>query len=631
MTNDRLMLLATCATTLDTSLAVGAELSILGSRIKQLRSPIDFDLDVPSFRAPYQSGLEKLNAFFEQKVSKFCTEIASSLPPVERSFWNRIDNALRPALTPSIEADLRATIKAAKELFEALSTVSRLCRHAREGTLTRPVIAGSQPRLRRSGVLVEFRGGDTLEYVARALEMTSERTLDLAEHAASFAPINSDIFEPVHSYASLILLSCKKSEITALHARLHRQNTKQINDGYMAVGTDVLADGRSVAIVGFRGSERQEKARQFFAQTMKQVTSSNADSVSLVEIDDPIFCPKRYRTSGPLVLTESIKRILPKDLGVGQVLQIEGPVSSPRPIIPSFRLTNTVRKGKIIEHEGVLLPTEVTETKTKVRANTKSKLDVAVLTILPEEGEAARRQLGTNWEIREVANRDAHFGRFVHQGIEHSIGVFRETAQGNLGMSRLTDLVLRSCRPRLIILLGRAGALKDDVQIKDVVCATRVLYYEPGAITPEGLELDPDQSNKNQLVLNLISELEDRTHVGNGKHKIDQSPVWFGPIASGDKVVKSLESELVQKLIAGNRKLLAVEMEAAGFASSIDGATTPSGRGSAPDLYLVIRGISDKADVLKDDDSNSECCMAAARFAELAIHVALDQLARRSS
>lgn len=166
----------------------------------------------------------------------------------------------------------------------------------------------------------------------------------------------------------------------------------------------------------------------------------------------------------------------------------------------------------------------------------------------------------------------------------------------------------------VVALIGIAGALSEDAMLGDVVVASDVDHYLYAAKTSETSEGFPFRAagivyRAPASLINLARAFpkmpETRAAFSGWQTLTEQRQpavpgwdtlsrpkphMWAAPLASGD-IVGSTEwfrDELLQR----NRKLFAVEMEAAGVTAS---ATT----GSDKRRFIIVRGISDFADERK--------------------------------
>lgn len=202
---------------------------------------------------------------------------------------------------------------------------------------------------------------------------------------------------------------------------------------------------------------------------------------------------------------------------------------------------------------------------------------VAVLTALPLEYTAVRDHL-TDVEKQEHPRYGtlATVGRLSDS--PWSVALL-ELGEGNLTAATLTERVMSWLEPQAVFFVGVAGSLKPDIEIGDVVVATKVYGIHGGK------EIDKDF---------LV-----RPEAWRASHRLEQAArealredphAHLKPIAAGDVVLASARSALAEHLRTHYNDAAAIEMEGAGIASAVHLAD-----GNA----LVIRGISDRADAKK--------------------------------
>lgn len=176
-----------------------------------------------------------------------------------------------------------------------------------------------------------------------------------------------------------------------------------------------------------------------------------------------------------------------------------------------------------------------------------------------------------------------------------------DMGEGTLAAATLTERVLSWLEPEAVLFVGVAGGLKDDIEIGDVVVATKVYAIQGGKQTPDGFL--------------------DRPEAWRASHRLEQAAkealrgtAHFKPIAVGDVVLADAGSELAARIRRTYNDAAAIEMEASGVAHAVHLA----GEAGA----LIIRGISDKADADKStEDAKGSQPRAAANAAAAAVAV----------
>ncbi|MGW2743166.1 5'-methylthioadenosine/S-adenosylhomocysteine nucleosidase [Streptomyces sp. NPDC001450] len=232
----------------------------------------------------------------------------------------------------------------------------------------------------------------------------------------------------------------------------------------------------------------------------------------------------------------------------------------------------------------------------------ETKPTVLVLTALALEYAAVREYIE---EREERAHPDN--GTFVEVGRLRDTSwqvAAAELGEGARNTAALTSSLIGWLRPQAVLFVGVAGALKEDIELGDVVVGTKVYGIHGGKVTPEGLQVRPEAwFGSNALVQAARSTVRDMPEVR----------AHFKPIASGDVVLADAESEIARHVREHYNDAIAFEMEGSGAAH----AAHLEGRDA-----LVVRGISDHANVEKSAaDAGGSQQRAASQAAAVAFAV----------
>jgi nucleoside phosphorylase len=142
--------------------------------------------------------------------------------------------------------------------------------------------------------------------------------------------------------------------------------------------------------------------------------------------------------------------------------------------------------------------------------------------------------------------------------------------------------------------VGVAGGIADNgAALGDVVAATRVIAYEGGKDTDDGLQprpVDlPSSFDLKQVAAQmLVDDAWKQRILGRELGVAPAFQVHVEPIAAGSKVVASSASQTARLIEQVAPRAVAVEMEGAGFLEAVSRFQTVSG--------IVVRGISDLLD-----------------------------------
>lgn len=264
---------------------------------------------------------------------------------------------------------------------------------------------------------------------------------------------------------------------------------------------------------------------------------------------------------------------------------------------------------------------------------TTAPADIAILTVIQPELLAVLDALNISSAAREktaqgtVYFRSAirsHLARRDYQLVVTCIG-----AAGNYDASAAASEIIATHRPRFLLLVGIAAGIRGKVKIGEVVFSERIVAYEPGAVvaseaggashTEPRPGIDKLHHSVNQDVVTYRPDptrLETLFHhihgtyptAPRGKKREFQQHVATAisprtsTLASGEKLLKD-PAKLLTVREQQHGKVEVGEMEAAGLVTACHRASIP---------WLVIRGISDFGDALKNDQFHDFASRAAA-------------------
>lgn len=238
-------------------------------------------------------------------------------------------------------------------------------------------------------------------------------------------------------------------------------------------------------------------------------------------------------------------------------------------------------------------------------------LDYLVVTALSEEFEAMEKALDKYVQDRDLGVGMA--GRQVLASFPH--GSFQEAEDlvlcqsdrmGNVASALTTAEALSRWAPRLVVLVGIAGAVRGQAAIGDVLIADRIHDYEAAKLSPFGWKPHGLKLRSTFAPRQRVMSWPDRNKAlleaippgGPGKPHLREAG-----FASGEKVVTS--RFFGRNLLKSDRKIGAIEMESLGVA---DACTRESID------FFAMKAITDLADMRKSDDHRVYCCDLVARF-----------------
>jgi len=246
-------------------------------------------------------------------------------------------------------------------------------------------------------------------------------------------------------------------------------------------------------------------------------------------------------------------------------------------------------------------------------------IDFAILTALEVERRAVCAAFGLTDQDRIKRNGRVYWrGKLpIGDGAAYDLVIAQPAEMGQTEAAALATEVALVWRPWVVLMVGIAASTKpDEVKLGDVVVGRSVYYYEHGKITAEGIQPQPEMIPADANLLKHYTGLAgwNGAVLAPRPDGTDTGPrVFLGVIASGDKVVAHAAAR--DFIAAGQRKILALEMEGYGFSRAL---WLNPGR----IRHLVIRGISDDGSEHKRDDWHHYAAASAAGFAR---HFLLDR------
>jgi nucleoside phosphorylase len=243
-------------------------------------------------------------------------------------------------------------------------------------------------------------------------------------------------------------------------------------------------------------------------------------------------------------------------------------------------------------------------------------VDFAIIVALKIEREAVVCRLGSIQKVQDESDPLTYYVGTVMvpgEGRPFTVVVTQLIDMGNTDAAVAATKVIGRWRPRNVVMAGIAGGVRGKAALGDVVVSQYAHYYEPGKVTPDGVEHRDRQFNSDLLLYGRAQHYEcadwkreikvDRPDAGD-ESKFPE--VKFGPIACGEQVIA--DSDALALIQHKCPKMVAVAMEGAGVAKAVLSIGDPP-------RYLEIRGISDYAGPDKNDGWHEYAANAVAAFA----------------
>ncbi|MBX6685904.1 purine phosphorylase [Pseudomonas aeruginosa] len=249
--------------------------------------------------------------------------------------------------------------------------------------------------------------------------------------------------------------------------------------------------------------------------------------------------------------------------------------------------------------------------------------DVLVLTALPVELAAAKHALGIDEDDYGIQTKHGiHAWRVKVEGRNGPLTclVASFNGAGNTQASAVTSMLISEYRPHAVFMMGIAAGMRSKLKLGDVIMSERVVAYEGAAALSNGVLIArPDMAKpefrtqqdmgaylaQGSRLARLARHADSVGLVFPGSSDAGEVSTALNPIpatiAAGEKLVR--DENLFKKMQELHGKVCVAEMEAHGVFEACSRHEVPA---------LVIRGISDHGDHLKDDVLHEVASMAAA-------------------
>jgi nucleoside phosphorylase len=210
-----------------------------------------------------------------------------------------------------------------------------------------------------------------------------------------------------------------------------------------------------------------------------------------------------------------------------------------------------------------------------------------IITAISEEYKAVRAHFTDVEEETHPNGKVYKWGIFSSNNRTWGVAI-TQIGAGNANAAAETTRAIDFFQPSVVLFVGIAGGIKEDVKLGDVVAATKIYGYESGKVEEEGFRPRPDAPRVSyRLEQRALSEANEEEWLQKipGRRPKRTPRAWVGAIAAGDKVLASRDSEIYNLLRSNYGDALAVEMEGHGFLQAL--------RANQEVNAVVIRGISD--------------------------------------
>ena len=239
-----------------------------------------------------------------------------------------------------------------------------------------------------------------------------------------------------------------------------------------------------------------------------------------------------------------------------------------------------------------------------------NEIDIAIITAIEVERKAVCKAFGLGDENRDRKGPRTYWRSQVELGEDefYELAIRQLPDVANLDAALAVSAVVKDWHPKIVLMVGIAGSAKESVKVGDLVIGEAIYYYERGKDIQTGKLPEPKQYPVDTTLWDRVisvAEWDAQISVSRPDGKTMRPTVHRGVIASGEQVIANLETR--DAISAYSRKVLAIEMEAYGISAA-------AWKQDHPVPCLVIRGISDAADINKGDDWQPYSAAVAAEF-----------------
>jgi len=189
-------------------------------------------------------------------------------------------------------------------------------------------------------------------------------------------------------------------------------------------------------------------------------------------------------------------------------------------------------------------------------------------------------------------------------GQSERIGLVSVNRMGNVAAAIAATRLLEIFDLDLVVNVGLAAGVDSESQhLGDIIVADKIRYYETGKLKDEQFDVAPEFANLHSLFVQSLQSANWETWPLGASLSGRPRRVFFGTVASGEKVVAN--QEFVTILKGYDRKTVGIEMESYGIAAAVHGRK---------EKFLLVRGITDFADAKKHDNARLSAMEGAIRF-----------------
>jgi len=243
--------------------------------------------------------------------------------------------------------------------------------------------------------------------------------------------------------------------------------------------------------------------------------------------------------------------------------------------------------------------------------------DIAIITALEHtELEAVLELNGGKWSSENIEGHTYYLSDLKsNTGETLKLVASASERMGASAASIVTTKIGLYFNPKLMIMSGICAGVKGKVSLGDIVVADHVWDWSAGKVIDDDYGKiaflpEPHQIPLARNLRNIFKTFgvqcpysESIYKEWGGDRGKDHPKVHLAPMACGSQVIAN--AEIMDEILKGNRKMLALEMESYGFLLACDSIDTPA---------FVAKSICDFADSEKADEAHKYASYTSASF-----------------
>ncbi|MBD6617506.1 DEAD/DEAH box helicase [Komarekiella sp. 'clone 1'] len=245
-------------------------------------------------------------------------------------------------------------------------------------------------------------------------------------------------------------------------------------------------------------------------------------------------------------------------------------------------------------------------------------IDFAIITAIEIERKAVCEAFQMTAEHRVKKGSRVYWRNRIElqNGDFYEIVVAQLPDMSNVEAALMASDIITKWEPQAMLMVGIAGAARQNQHLGDLIIARDIYYYERGKETPQGRLPEPIMYRADATLwsrVTSISEWNNSISVARPDKTEDRPKIYYDAIASGERVIA--DALMRDEIANRHRKIMAFEMEGYGVSAA-------AWQSSNKVKHLVIRAICDFADSSKNSEWHPYAASVAAGYTK---HFLLDR------